>query len=484
MRRKRFHSDDAEDRMTIPADEKVSEIDDLAELLDENTLEDSPEEHVDRRGRVAPARSARAEAPPRESDSTEAGRERHGIEIDDSDDGPRRERTIRRGGARRNVPAPGDSDRDRDEWPGDAATADDSTAGDFTADDVTGADIEADDAFGDTDSDEGGAERDEDARAAADAGVQADAGDSDAERDDPAPARDGDPSAGMRQITARIPPARTKAPVRVPDPGYGAPESEDEEFDADSGATERADLAGRDSRDSGRRGEKRRKGRRGSRPEDRSPDDDRRNSSRDSEPDESAEVEFEAEKVDESRADDAEFVPSRRGRGGYDPEADAIARAARYTFRQRAVLALMLTTLATGALGLIFTPLFWYGSGLSFLVLATYLAYLRRQVRMEEEIRRRRAARLRRRREFAEDDDFDDQPLDADERVRIATGGMDRATARALRRRSTVLDVDDEDPLFEHLEPFDPATARALRRRTGVDSRRRAAGEQRQASGE
>src|SRR5690606_39724894 len=67
-------------------------------------------------------------------------------------------------------------------WPGDAATADVSTAGDFTADDVTGADIEADDAFGDTDSDEGGAERDEDARAAADAGVQADAGDSDAER--------------------------------------------------------------------------------------------------------------------------------------------------------------------------------------------------------------------------------------------------------------------------------------------------------------
>ncbi|WP_342217009.1 gephyrin-like molybdotransferase receptor GlpR, partial [Nocardia brasiliensis] len=36
--------------------------------------------------------------------------------------------------------------------------------------------------------------------------------------------------------------------------------------------------------------------------------------------------------------DDFDYVPTRRGRGGDDPEADAIARAARNTFRQRAVL--------------------------------------------------------------------------------------------------------------------------------------------------
>ncbi len=40
------------------------------------------------------------------------------------------------------------------------------------------------------------------------------------------------------------------------------------------------------------------------------------------------------------RAPVGEFVPVRRGRGGFDPEADAIAREARYAFRQRTLLGL------------------------------------------------------------------------------------------------------------------------------------------------
>lgn len=99
---------------------------------------------------------------------------------------------------------------------------------------------------------------------------------------------------------------------------------------------------------------------------------------------------------DETYSDDPEFVPTRRGRGGFDPEADAIARAARYTFRQRAVLGLVLTAILCGALTVVFTPLLWWGSGLAMVVLIGYLGYLRKQVRMEEEIRRRRAARLTR----------------------------------------------------------------------------------------
>src|SRR5690606_6530229 len=133
-------------------------------------------------------------------------------------------------------------------------------------------------------------------------------------------------------------------------------------------------------READRRGtEGRRKKRRGS---------DRKSDRRNSDPgDADAETAVEAEIGDpESDDDDSEFVPSRRGRGGDGPAADAIARAARYTFRQRAVLALMLTALMTGALGLIISPMFWWVSGLSMLVLGTYLAYLRKQVRMEEEI--------------------------------------------------------------------------------------------------
>ncbi|MEV6322452.1 gephyrin-like molybdotransferase receptor GlpR [Nocardia sp. NPDC051787] len=166
---------------------------------------------------------------------------------------------------------------------------------------------------------------------------------------------------------------------------------------------------------------------------------------------------------DETDSDEWEFVPSRRGRGGFDPEADAIARAARYTFRQRAVLGLVLTAILCGALAFVFTPMLWWGTGLSFVVLVTYLGYLRKQVRMEEEIRRKRAARLNR------------GHGGANPRARRAgtpQGAMDRDTARALRRRSALVDLDDEDPLFDHLDPFDPATARALRSRTTGDARR------------
>ncbi|MGQ4616596.1 divisome protein SepX/GlpR [Nocardia sp. R7R-8] len=169
---------------------------------------------------------------------------------------------------------------------------------------------------------------------------------------------------------------------------------------------------------------------------------------------------------DDAGPDDPDFVPNRRGRGGFDPEADAIARAARYTFRQRAVLGLLLTALLFGALAFVFTPMLWWGCGLAVTVLATYLAYLRKQVRMEEEIRRRRAARL--------DRGHQDEADPGARRARAPRGTMDRDTARAIRRRSTLVDPDDEDPMFAHLDPFDPATARALRSRTGSDMRRAA----------
>ncbi|MEU8896320.1 gephyrin-like molybdotransferase receptor GlpR [Nocardia sp. NPDC048505] len=177
---------------------------------------------------------------------------------------------------------------------------------------------------------------------------------------------------------------------------------------------------------------------------------------------------------DEAESEDADpdFVPSRRGRGGFDPEADAIARAARYTFRQRAVLGLLLGAIATGALGIVLTPACWWLSGLCTLVLAGYLGYLRKQVRIEEDIRRRRAARLTRAQQRGETPAEDPRQAEA----RAHRRNIDRETARALRRRSTLLEADDEDPMFEHLETFDPATARALRDRHGAGDYRRAVG--------
>ncbi|MGV9412595.1 divisome protein SepX/GlpR [Nocardia sp. NPDC003693] len=169
---------------------------------------------------------------------------------------------------------------------------------------------------------------------------------------------------------------------------------------------------------------------------------------------------------DESDSDDPDFVPSRRGRGGYDPEADAIARAARYTFRQRAVLGLLLATLALAAAGLAVSSSLWGLAGLSGAVLVAYLAYLRRQVRIEEDIRRRRMSRLDRSRDQDDEEEFDREP----ERPR-----PDRDTTRTQLRRAVLVEPDDEDPVFENLELFDAATARAVRARASGNRVRHAA---------
>jgi hypothetical protein len=85
----------------------------------------------------------------------------------------------------------------------------------------------------------------------------------------------------------------------------------------------------------------------------------------------------------------------RPGRGGYDAEAAEAAAAARYVFRQRLVLGLALLAVATGlaAGGLALTN-GWYVHAAVDLCLLGYLAYLRRQVRLEQSIRTRRAARM------------------------------------------------------------------------------------------
>lgn len=138
-------------------------------------------------------------------------------------------------------------------------------------------------------------------------------------------------------------------------------------------------------------------------------------------------------------AAEREFVPQRRGRGGFDPQADAAARAARYEFRQRTVLGLLIAAIMTGALALIVSPAMWWLAGLAGVALVGYLFYLRRQVRLEQEIRRRRLARLQRSRHSGAHADED--RADVPDRLR--------------RPGAVVLEVDDEDPAFEHLDRYD-----------------------------
>src|SRR6266545_2318432 len=85
----------------------------------------------------------------------------------------------------------------------------------------------------------------------------------------------------------------------------------------------------------------------------------------------------------------------RPGRGGFDPEAAAVIARAKYAYRQRVVLAMIVGAVLTAIFAAIVFPIVWYAHGALDLTLVSYLAYLRRQVRIEQEIRERRLARMR-----------------------------------------------------------------------------------------
>ena len=115
--------------------------------------------------------------------------------------------------------------------------------------------------------------------------------------------------------------------------------------------------------------------------------------------------------------------------------------ARKYKFRKRMLTVLALATIASAAAAFTLAPVAWWVCGSVGAVTVLYLAYLRRQTRIEERVRRRRAQRLARSRlgvENTDDREFDVVP------------------SRLRRPGSVVLEIDDEDPVFEHLDyaPF------------------------------
>lgn len=91
---------------------------------------------------------------------------------------------------------------------------------------------------------------------------------------------------------------------------------------------------------------------------------------------------------------DQQSTGFRRGRGGFDAEAAALAARARYAFRQRVVLGLFVLAVGTGVAAGFGWPVLWWAHAAADLALVGYLVYLRRQVKLEEAIRARRAARM------------------------------------------------------------------------------------------
>jgi hypothetical protein len=133
----------------------------------------------------------------------------------------------------------------------------------------------------------------------------------------------------------------------------------------------------------------------------------------------------------------AESMLSARRRR-YNPAKAAAISARKYKFRKR-MLVFMTLVMAASAAGAAYfmAPWAWYVCGGTASVTLLYLGYLRRQTRIEERLRRRRAQRAARARlgvENTEDRDLDMVP------------------SRLRRPGSVVLEIDDEDPAFEHLE--------------------------------
>jgi hypothetical protein len=135
----------------------------------------------------------------------------------------------------------------------------------------------------------------------------------------------------------------------------------------------------------------------------------------------------------------------RRGRGGYDPEAAALAAKARYAFRQRVVLAMLISIVVTAVAAAVVAPGIWWAHASVDVALVGYLVYLRRQVRLEEVIRQRRAARMAgtRRPSAAEDPELDEWAR----------------RGRAALSAGPRVDLDEEIPTRHDEEPLEDREA-------------------------
>src|ERR1700752_4597652 len=140
----------------------------------------------------------------------------------------------------------------------------------------------------------------------------------------------------------------------------------------------------------------------------------------------------------------ASIAPGASRRRRFDTKTAAAVSARKYVFRKRVlmVMAVILVGSATAAFKV--SPTAWWACGSATAMTVLYLAYLRRQTRIEEKVRRRRMQRMARARlgvENTHDRDYDVVP------------------SRLRRPGAVVLEIDDEDPIFEHLD-YAPYAAR------------------------
>ncbi len=146
--------------------------------------------------------------------------------------------------------------------------------------------------------------------------------------------------------------------------------------------------------------------------------------------------------LDDGAAPPVAPAASRRRR--FDEKTAAAVSARKYTFRKRVLMAMAVVLVGSATAAFQVTQTAWWVCGSATFVTVLYLAYLRRQTRIEEKVRRRRMHRMARARlgvENAADREYDVVP------------------SRLRRPGAVVLEIDDEDPIFEHLDYDIPVRA-------------------------
>ncbi|AFA72315.1 hypothetical protein GPOL_c12570 [Gordonia polyisoprenivorans VH2] len=144
---------------------------------------------------------------------------------------------------------------------------------------------------------------------------------------------------------------------------------------------------------------------------------------------------------------DPEVKQDRKSRRRSAYTIDATGDALRYKERQRVTLALAAMVIAAIVCGVLFGQYGWIATGVTGVLFVGYLFYLRRTVKAEQQIRAQRIARARRA-----------AKADAErERREMQTPEFAAAPPPPRLRRpggAVVLEIDDEDPVFDHLPPF------------------------------
>lgn len=132
----------------------------------------------------------------------------------------------------------------------------------------------------------------------------------------------------------------------------------------------------------------------------------------------------------------AESMASAR-RNRYESKTAQAVSARKYAFRKKVLLTMAVLLVLSAVLAAALAPAMWWAVGTVAAVTVLYLGYLRRQTRIEEQVRRRRAQRMMRSRLGVEN---------------TGDGEFDVVPSRLRRPGAAVLEIDDEDPAFEHLE--------------------------------